>query len=155
MQHATNAGTLGKGAGRVSPCGVRRFEVLGVNDDESTCQCCGKEGLARVVWIEDNETGEILHFGTTCAKAPAKGFQLDKQINAAVRAHDKALAEIERKAYWAKVEADTREKLATVEALYLAAMGGYRQHVCSNGLVLTIPDNQPLRDACHWLAFGA
>ena len=42
-------------------------KILGINDDRDFCQCCGKTGLSRVVWIENDETGEIRHFGTTCA----------------------------------------------------------------------------------------
>lgn len=61
-----------------------RYQVLGVNDDKDFCQCCGKEGLKRVVWIEDTETGEIRHFGTTCAASPRKGFGVDKQIKDAI-----------------------------------------------------------------------
>lgn len=47
--------------------------ILGINDDQDFCQCCGKTGLRRVVWIENLETGTIRHFGTTCAgkNAPA------------------------------------------------------------------------------------
>ena len=62
-----------------------RFQILGVNDDRDFCECCGKQGLSRVVWIEDKETGEIRHFGTTCATSPAKGFDLEKQIKSAIR----------------------------------------------------------------------
>jgi hypothetical protein len=62
----------------------RRYEVLGVNDDRDFCMCCGKENLARVVWIQDNETGEVKHFGTTCAASPQKGFGVDKDIKRAI-----------------------------------------------------------------------
>lgn len=41
--------------------------ILGINDDRDACDCCGKTGLKRVVWIEDTESGEIRCFGTTCA----------------------------------------------------------------------------------------
>jgi hypothetical protein len=34
----------------------KRVKVLGVNDDRSSCQCCGREGLKRVVWLEIEET---------------------------------------------------------------------------------------------------
>lgn len=69
---------------------TKRFKVLGVNDDKSTCMCCGKRGLQQVVWIEDTETGEIKHFGTSCAKQPVKGFDLKKEIEAAVQDHKNA-----------------------------------------------------------------
>lgn len=43
------------------------FKVLGVNDDRDFCECCGKQNLKRVVWLEDLRTGAIEHRGTTCA----------------------------------------------------------------------------------------
>lgn len=51
-----------------------RYRVLGVNDDIDYCDCCGKQNLKKVVWIEDTETGAIDHFGEVCAKNPAKAF---------------------------------------------------------------------------------
>lgn len=64
---------------------MKRFKFLGINDDKSFCMCCGRKGLKQVVWIEDNETGEIRHFGTTCANEPGKGFGLKKEIAAELR----------------------------------------------------------------------
>jgi hypothetical protein len=70
---------------------MARFQVLSVNDDRDFCECCGKTGLKRVVFIQDNETGEVKHFGTSCAMSPVKGFGIDKEIKAAIsRANDKA-----------------------------------------------------------------
>lgn len=43
-----------------------RYEILGINQDESHCACCGKSNLNRVVWLKDQE-GNINHYGTTCA----------------------------------------------------------------------------------------
>lgn len=51
-----------------------RFLVLGVSDDRDLCECCGKQGLKKVVFIQDTETQDIKHFGTTCATRPAAGF---------------------------------------------------------------------------------
>lgn len=62
-----------------------RFIVKGINDDKSFCECCGKNGLQRVVWIEDTETGEIKHFGTSCAQKPAKGFDCVEEIKSALK----------------------------------------------------------------------
>ncbi|EKY4113655.1 TPA: hypothetical protein ACGW3M_001005 [Pseudomonas aeruginosa] len=67
---------------------MSRYKLLGINDDKSFCECCGKKGLKKVVWIEDTETGEIRHFGTTCAMSPAKGMYLDAEIKAEVRRQD-------------------------------------------------------------------
>lgn len=66
---------------------MSRFQVLGVNDDRDFCECCGKQGLKRVVWIQDNELCEVKHFGTVCATQPSKGFgpDVEKAIKSAVR----------------------------------------------------------------------
>lgn len=42
------------------------YRIKGINDEESSCCCCGKKGLKRVVWLE-SESGDIAHYGTTCA----------------------------------------------------------------------------------------
>lgn len=67
---------------------ANRFEVLGINDDRDTCECCGRSGLKRVVWIRDREADTVRHFGTTCALKPAKGFGLDAEIREAIRGAD-------------------------------------------------------------------
>ena len=70
---------------------TNRFKVLGVNDEQTECCCCGKTGLKRVVWIEDTEAGDIRHFGTSCAESPSKSFGLKSEIQKAVRTFDAAL----------------------------------------------------------------
>jgi hypothetical protein len=62
-----------------------RFQVIGINDKASFCECCGKSNLQRVVWILDNETGEEKHFGTVCALKPAKGFDCVSEIKSAMK----------------------------------------------------------------------
>lgn len=76
-----------------------RFAVIAVNDTADFCECCGKKGLKRVVWVLDNETGEHKHFGTTCVLAPSKAFGIDKEVGAAIRQfnHEQAVA---RKVEW-------------------------------------------------------
>jgi hypothetical protein len=64
---------------------MARYKVKGINDEQDTCMCCGKTGLKRVVWIEDTDTGDINHFGTTCAKSPAKAIGIGREIDKAVR----------------------------------------------------------------------
>lgn len=43
------------------------WTVKAINDDQATCEICGKEDLKRVVWLENSETQEIIAAGTTCA----------------------------------------------------------------------------------------
>lgn len=75
------------------------FKVLGVNDDKNFCECCGKQGLKKVVFIENLETNEIKHFGTTCAKSPKKGFGVNKEIEIAISAFKAKQALIQRNAW--------------------------------------------------------
>ncbi|QRE00468.1 hypothetical protein [Burkholderia phage BCSR52] len=78
----------------------KRYIVRGVNDDKDFCECCGRKGLKRVVWIEDTETQEMKHFGTTCAVQPTKGFDVDADVKYAVRQHQNREKEINRMAYF-------------------------------------------------------
>jgi hypothetical protein len=63
---------------------MKRYQVLAINDEKDSCQCCGKSGLKKVVWIENSESGEIKHFGVVCATNPAKGFDVVKEIKVAM-----------------------------------------------------------------------
>lgn len=41
------------------------MKILGINDEQTTCDCCGKVDLKRTVVILDGEN--VGRFGTTCA----------------------------------------------------------------------------------------
>ena len=48
------------------------YQIKGINSDTDTCECCGKTGLKKVVWIveldqDNNETALPMAYGTTCA----------------------------------------------------------------------------------------
>ena len=62
---------------------LNRFEVLAVNDDRDFCECCGRQGLKRVVWVRDTETDVVKHFGTTCVLAPSKAFGVEADVKVA------------------------------------------------------------------------
>ncbi|MFJ2991231.1 hypothetical protein [Pandoraea sp. NPDC087047] len=61
-----------------------RFSVVGVNDERDFCECCGKKGLKRVVWVHDAETDEVKHFGTTCVLSPSKAFGVETELREAL-----------------------------------------------------------------------
>ncbi|WP_287145228.1 hypothetical protein [Achromobacter sp.] len=82
-----------------------RFSVLGVTDDRDFCQCCGRQGLKRVVWIEDRESGVVQHFGTTCATAPAKGFGVAPAVKAATARFGDA-----QRLFWTRVNTEYRRR---------------------------------------------
>lgn len=102
-----------------------RFEVVAVNDTRDFCECCGRRGLKRVVWIRDVESDEVKHFGTTCAIAPAKGFNLQAEIKAAIAAFDYA----------------NRARIAAAKQQYRREGGQY---------VVVAPGHWRVADRAHW-----
>jgi len=67
------------------------YLIEGITDAVSTCDCCGRTGLRRVVALRDAETGEVAMFGTTCAAralgmARSKGEMVALLAKAASRA---------------------------------------------------------------------
>lgn len=108
---------------------MSRYNVVGVNDDKDFCECCGRQGLARVVWIEDTDTGEIKHFGTTCAASPVKGFGVDKEIKAAISNFNRKQGDVYRLGHH----------------LYLKAGGKYQGNAQDGFKAI----DQELRDKCN------
>lgn len=48
--------------------GARRYRLMAVNDEASTCSCCGRTRLRRVVWLLDTYLEiDPEPYGTTCA----------------------------------------------------------------------------------------
>ena len=43
------------------------YKIKGVISAERPCECCGNKNLEKNVVLENNETGELLYVGTTCA----------------------------------------------------------------------------------------
>jgi len=41
------------------------IKILGITDERTTCECCGKQGLKRTVAIDF--ASEVRYYGTTCA----------------------------------------------------------------------------------------
>lgn len=56
------------------------MRVLGINDEVTTCECCGKSNLKRTVVLSTGE-GEV-HYGTECA-ARALGQSKQDTVKAA------------------------------------------------------------------------
>lgn len=80
-----------------------KFTVLGINDDETTCEHCGRCGLKRTVALgvldaEMNQTGEVVRYGTGCA-ATALRHGATKMT---VTKLEQAAELIERKSFYAK-----------------------------------------------------
>ena len=43
------------------------YKTLGTDDAVNTCDCCGKSNLKFTVVMECIESGNVVHFGSTCA----------------------------------------------------------------------------------------
>lgn len=61
---------------------VKKFRMVGINDDASECSCCGRQGLKRVVWlmpldVDGNPEGDAAPYGTSCA-ATLMGYAYPK-----------------------------------------------------------------------------
>ena len=56
-------------AGKVTTMTITasHWTPLGITDEQSVCDQCGKQHLKRVVVLEHNESHEIRRVGTTCA----------------------------------------------------------------------------------------
>lgn len=76
-----------------------RFAVVGINQDADFCECCGKSGINSVVWIRDNQTGLVKHFGQVCAAKPAKGFDCQAEIKKSVSAFKAAQTDAQALAF--------------------------------------------------------
>ena len=101
---------------------IKRFTYLGTSDEVDACDCCGKSDLKSTVAIQDNDSGETLYFGTTCAARALK--QTVKEVRAGTNVADRAKAEAERKAREARHDAEMKE---WTDYLIAATGGGIRE----------------------------
>lgn len=98
-----------------------RPTIAGVNDERDVCECCGRTGLKRVVWLRYEDATDLVAYGVDCAyravygrKDSAGATRLWKRLSieheaaqrkAAYRAS--VVAKIERaQAAWAPVNPD-------------------------------------------------
>lgn len=51
---------------------AQTFKIIGVTDETTVCEHCGKTNLKKVVVLENLETGEIVRYGTDCAAKAMK-----------------------------------------------------------------------------------
>ena len=49
----------------------QKYKILGFNDDQTSCDICGKEELRGTYAMEDMETGVIFRAGSTCGATMA------------------------------------------------------------------------------------
>jgi hypothetical protein len=103
---------------------MKRYKILGINDDQEHCDLCGKKHLKQVVWIEDQESFQVFATGTTCAaklqkisvkdqKALEKQFEIDRKasIKAEIKPYQKAYDEVVRNAPSTSFDANHKASL--------------------------------------------
>jgi hypothetical protein len=115
---------------------TRQFRILGITDSINSCDCCGKQNLQKTVAIENCETGEIAHFGTSCAMQPSKCFGFEKSEMARALSDYKREQEI----IWAKTRALYKTKGGK--------MVSYDDRLTGGSMGLRYADI-PLRDECE------
>jgi len=75
---------------------MNKYTYLGTSDEVTTCDCCGKSELKSTVAISDDDAGETVYFGSTCA-AKALKVQL-ADVKRGTAAADRAKEEAKRAA---------------------------------------------------------
>jgi len=79
---------------------TKAYKMIGITDEVTSCDCCGRTDLKRTIVLERAEDGVIVYFGSQCGaraigwttkdfERAAKDAQIDrkKAIDAAVRNH--------------------------------------------------------------------
>jgi predicted metal-binding protein len=46
---------------------LKQIRVTGISFKVTTCECCGRSDLSKTVVLQEQESGRVLHFGSTCA----------------------------------------------------------------------------------------
>jgi hypothetical protein len=75
-----------------------QYEVIGCNDEQTSCDHCGRQGLKRTVILRSLDDGEVVRFGSDCAlrAAAVPGVRTLAQLNWRI---SEAHTEIERIKY--------------------------------------------------------
>lgn len=102
---------------------LKKIKVIGVSMSVTTCECCGKEDLAKTIKLEDLESGLVMHFGSTCA------YKANKFDTAAAAA--KAEKEVKSALFFAKAWLGVPEfnKKRSMEIMNLTEDQLFQQYV--------------------------
>lgn len=68
------------------------LRVLGTMDEITSCDCCGRRDLRSTVALADTESGDVVHYGVTCAARAMRQdvAQVRRQVSAADTANRRA-----------------------------------------------------------------
>lgn len=81
-----------------------KFRAVGTDDAVNSCDCCGRKDLKYTVIMLNDETGDVVHFGSTCA------------VRNSGKAQKFLTAEIDQNQRAAQAELDRSEEKAALEA---------------------------------------
>lgn len=81
---------------------MSKFKALGVTDEVTVCDCCGKKNLKVTVCLEDTENGGEVYYGRDCAGMALYGRKNRKNA--------------ERAEYEAKIQAKLAPVVAAIKA---------------------------------------
>jgi hypothetical protein len=70
------------------------YRILGTNDEVTTCECCGRNGLKKTVVLTDSE--REVRFGTECAARAMKVAKRDVEAGVKTATADAARARREQ-----------------------------------------------------------
>ena len=79
------------------------WKFLGTDDSVDVCDCCGRKNLKSTVALESYATGEVVHYGTSCAASALKWAV--KEVKSATKSADEARTAAERAAREAAADA--------------------------------------------------
>lgn len=57
---------------------MAQFTLLGVSDEITTCECCGKKNLKRTVALQGVDSTGIVYYGSNCAAKALRGSGVKK-----------------------------------------------------------------------------
>jgi hypothetical protein len=55
------------------------FKFLGITDEITSCDCCGKTNLKKTVVLE-NESGNVVYYGVDCASQAITGNKKNRKL---------------------------------------------------------------------------
>lgn len=121
---------------------TRSIKFLGCNDEQLSCDCCGRTDLKKTVVLDID--GEVVRYGTSCAanaigwdakdvRSEAKEAQDEINRQAWIVSETKARAESDRWTAWLNSKVQAPSVIEQLQALggYGVARQMYREEVCN------------------------
>ncbi len=85
-----------------------RYQAVGITDERTACECCGKTGLRRTVVLRPEDGSQEVFYGTTCAALALTGRRLTK-----AKAEGYVAGLVSERANWAAYADSLAKHMAT------------------------------------------